>query len=260
MLKKLVKYDLKWINKSMIVFFVITLIVVVLTRITSYMDNIIISKILYFVLRCCSTACVASTVINCAIRIWTRFILNIYKDESYLTHTLPVSKNTLYNSKMISGVISLTMSLFVVSTCLIVVYFDKTTLFRLKTIFSDGETIFIFFSVILTSFLEIIYLAQCGIMGLIIGHKYNNRKIAKSIFFGVALYFIIQLIIMGLIVIIGSFNSDVAGLFSGTANDNLNFSGAVKYLIAIVNIIYILFVAGMYFVGKKLFNKGVNVD
>ena len=34
---------------------------------------------------------------------WVRFVKNIYKDESYLTHTLPVSKNQIKKLKKISN-------------------------------------------------------------------------------------------------------------------------------------------------------------
>ena len=46
-------------------------------------------------------------IINCVMRLWARFVRNIYKDESYLTHTLPVSKKTIYQSKIISSLISI---------------------------------------------------------------------------------------------------------------------------------------------------------
>ena len=40
-----------------------------------------------------------SIVINNLMRLWVRFKNNFYGDESYLTHTLPIDKKTLYLSK-----------------------------------------------------------------------------------------------------------------------------------------------------------------
>ena len=42
-------------------------------------------------------------IINNVLRFWVRFRQTMYGDESYLTHTLPVEKNTLYASKMLSA-------------------------------------------------------------------------------------------------------------------------------------------------------------
>ena len=37
-----------------------------------------------------------SVIITCLIRIWVRFNVTLYKDESYLTHTLPIKRETIY--------------------------------------------------------------------------------------------------------------------------------------------------------------------
>lgn len=42
---------------------------------------------------------IVSSLINGLMRSWVRFITNIYKDESYLTHTLTIEKKDIYLSK-----------------------------------------------------------------------------------------------------------------------------------------------------------------
>ena len=49
----------------------------------------------------CMFSMIFSILINTMMRSWVRFRDSLYKDESYLTHTLPVTKNELYNSKFI---------------------------------------------------------------------------------------------------------------------------------------------------------------
>ena len=260
MLKKLVKYDLIWINKSMVIFFIIGIIVSTLTRIVSCFDNTFVGNILYIVFKCASISCIVSIIINCSIRIWNRFRLNIYKDESYLTHTLPITKSTLYNSKMISSLLSMFISLFVVLICFIIVYVDNDMLDKLNDIFSHGNITFIFIGVLLLMILQLVYMTYCGIMGLILGHKFNNNKIIMTIVFGIGLYFLMQTVIFGITLGIGSVNSDIASLFTKTVKEDINFEIAVKSLVLIVNIVYIIFISTMYIVGKKLFKKGINVD
>ena len=48
-----------------------------------------------------------SSLINTLMRSWVRFVRNVYKDESYLTHTLPVEKNSIYISKVITALITI---------------------------------------------------------------------------------------------------------------------------------------------------------
>ena len=259
MLRKLVKYDLKWVNKLMVIYFSIALILSILTRISSLFTESFIGNIIYLVLRGCIISCFVSIIINCIIRIWVRFKISLYKDESYLTHTLPVSKCTLYNSKIISLLISLIISVIVIIICTLIAFLNTDMINFLKDLFSNKDITFIVISIIITSILEFIYMANCGIVGILIGHKKNNNKVFKSVFIGIALYFIVQLIILGLIYAIGLINSDINEMF----NNISNYSGDtanVKSLVVIVNSMYTLFIVLMYFIGRKIFKKGINVD
>ena len=51
-------------------------------------------------------------IINNIMRLWARFGSNLYKDESYLTHTLPIDKKTLYLSKTLTSIIAI-LTLFI---------------------------------------------------------------------------------------------------------------------------------------------------
>lgn len=261
MLGKLIKYDLKWINKSLSVFFIISLILSVITRIVGLFDSSFIGNILYSILKgICTTGCIAAIIINAVIRIWVRLGLNFYNDESYLTHTLPVSKSTLYDSKIISGIITMLISLVVIGISLLIVYLDGDMINKIKDIFSSGSIALIFINILIIIILEVMYLALCGIVGIIIGHRFNNGKKVKSILIGLGLYFLLQTIMLGIIFGISLLNNDISMLFSNTMSPDIKFEGAVKLLIIIVNIIYLVFNCGLYFVGKMLFKKGVNVE
>lgn len=260
MLNKLVKYDLKWINKSMIVFYAISLIICIITRVVGCYADSFVMNIIYLILKGCTYGCFANVLINSIIRIWVRFNHDFYKDESYLTHTLPVTKKTLYNSKMISGFISLIISLLVVVVCMAIVYFGNGTIEKIKDILSNDRVTFIFINVIITAILEVLYIALCGILGILIGHRFNNKKIALSVFIGICLYFVIQSVMIGIIFGFGMFNQDMNSLFNSTYETSENFEIAVRSLLLVVNAVYALFNIGLYFIGKHVFNKGVNVD
>lgn len=260
MLKKLIKYDLIWVNKFMLIFFSISFIISSLTRIMSNFTDAFIGNILYLILRGCAISCFVSILINCVIRIWARFNLNTYKDESYLTHTLPVSKDTLYNSKIISSILSVLISLFVVLLSFLIVYLDKSMIIQIKNIFNDKNVAFIFMSFIITAILEMIYMIYCGTLGILLGHKSNNNRMVRSVFIGIGLHFVIQFILFGIVYGIGLLNSDINSLFTNTLNNDIKLESAVKLLVIIVNIVYVLFITAMYYLGKNIFKKGVNVD
>ena len=258
MLKKLVKYDLKWINKLMVVYFIIALIFSLLTRITSLNTVSFAGNLLYQIVSGFTISAYASCLITCAMRIWVRFRNNTYKDESYLTHTLPVEESTMYNSKIASSIISVLLSLLVIIVCFAVGFLNKDIINFLKETFSNKDFVFITISLLITFILEITYMVNCGIIGILLGHRSNNNRNAKSIIFGLILYFIMQSILLGVIYTIGLFSTDIKVMFETVFNPNLVTS--MKKLLIICNIIYLLFIVGMYFIGKMIYNKGVDVD
>ena len=258
MLKKLVKYDLKWINKLMVVYFVIALIFSILTRITSLNTASFAGNLLYSIVRGFTISAYASCIITCAMRIWVRVNNNTFKDEAYLTHTLPVEESTMYNSKILSSLISVLLSVVVIIICLVIAFLNKDIINYLKDTFTNKDYLFITISLVITFILEMIYMVNCGIMGILLGHRSNNNRTMKSIVFGILLYFMMQVILLVIIYLIGLFSTDIKVLFDTVFNEKTVTS--MKSLVIIVNILYLVFIVGMYFIGKMIYNKGVDVD
>ena len=96
MLKKLLKYDLKKIYKFLIIFYSLSIFFGVLTRIFFSIENSLIMNIIGQICNGASISMMFSILINNLMRTWVDFKHNLYGDESYLTHTLPVEKQTLY--------------------------------------------------------------------------------------------------------------------------------------------------------------------
>ena len=65
-------------------------------------------------------------------RCWARFTKNLYGDESYLTHTLPVTKNDIYNSKFLQTLIFCIISFLVIVLSLFIAYYTKDRWILLK--------------------------------------------------------------------------------------------------------------------------------
>ncbi|MDO4313582.1 MAG: hypothetical protein Q4C52_10910 [Eubacteriales bacterium] len=110
MLAKLIKYDFKALNRFLIIIHIMLLIMAVLGRVTfvgvimrnvdamSEFETIVMTAgILVYALM------FMVAVLGTEILVGVHFYRNLFSDEGYLTHTLPVSRGQLLMSKTISG-------------------------------------------------------------------------------------------------------------------------------------------------------------
>jgi len=263
MLKKLLKYDLQSIFKFIIIFYSLALFFALLTRIFFSIDNSLIMNILAQVCSGATISMLFSILINNLMRMWVRFKSNFYGDESYLTHTLPIKKHTLYLSKFLTAIITLFISTLVIGLTLFIAYYSKENINFLKEILLpvanayNSSIVKIIIAFLFIFFLEFANTLQSGYTGIIIGHMMNNAKVGFSVLFGFIAYIATQIIVLIMTYIAALFNSDLMNLFYTTEIVNLEM---VKVIIYLAIIIYIITLIIGYFVNIKLFNKGVNVE
>ena len=183
MLNKLLKYDLKYMIKNMSIFYILALFFSITTRILFSLNQTVMIKILGQISVGCMFAMVANILINTMMRSWIRFRDSIYKDEAYLTHTLPVTKNDIYNSKFIQTLIFFIVGFLIIVLSLFIAYYTKDRWFELKSLISsittglEFNTTLCVISFIVIVFLEVFNAIQCGFLGIILGYKKNNSKI-----------------------------------------------------------------------------------
>ena len=245
----------------MYVYYIVLLLISIAVKIVESIDQTILIVIIDKILSAMFIGCSISILITCVMRTWHRFINNIYKDESYLTHTLPVTKNQIFNSKILAGILSLLISTIVIIICVCFVYINSTTIDTIKTMYQSlidtyNELFAISFiiGIILLIALEIIYFMMSGIFGIVIGHRSNNMKIIKSIIIGIVSYSLLSTISFIINIIISKIiNYDIIG----------NGFPSMNYVIAIGTsglLAYLIFNLMYYYISKRLFNKGVNVE
>lgn len=262
MLKKLMKYDLIWINKFMVYFFTLSLLFACICKVTNSNLDTTVGLIIDKICSCIEISCLVSCAINCIMRVWVRFKNNIYKDESYLTHTLPVNKNQIWNSKVLSGIISLLLATIVILACIMIVYLNSTTIESLKStfdnliqIFGKNQTILICIGIILMVIFEILFIMLSGMFGIIVGFRCNNGKIIRSVFVGIMMYGFLSSLLLIIMYIFSRFNSVFMELYTS----GLPSPTALKMLVIVSLVIYGIYNVGYYFACRKLLNKGVNV-
>ena len=263
MLKKLLKYDLKWIYSAIIVFYILALVFSVIARVCLSVENSLLFEVLGKIAQGTAISMIVSSIINCLMRSWVRFVRNVYKDESYLTHTLPVKKGTIYLSKVLASIICTFTSIIVTLIVLFICYYSKGNMEVLKELLSFAAntyntTVINFILVIsLVIFFELLFIILIGYTGIIIGHRANNGKMVKSVIVSFALYMATQLVTLGAIYIVALCNSDVMNLINTTEAISMD---AVKVLMYVAIGIYGMYNLGYYMLGKHILNKGVNVD
>lgn len=263
MLKKLLKHELKNIFKFLSVFYILALFFSILTRIFFCIEG---SLIMNIIAQICSGAAIAmmfNIIINNLMRSWVRFKSNLYGDESYLTHTLPVSKKTLYLSKIITAIVSLLTSIIVIGITIFIAYYSKENLLLVKKLLLpvaetfDSTILNLLLAILFVLFLELANGLQVGYSGIILGHRMNNLKIVFSVIYGFGLYMVMQVFGLLIIFITSLFNSDLLNLF--ITNEMLNI-GMIKVVIYLAIFIYLTAFIINLILNIKLLKKGVNVE
>ena len=263
MLRKLLKYDLNYIFKLIMIFYTLAMIFGLLTRLFFSFENSLVLEIIGQIAQGTAISMMCSTVINNIMRMWVRFKFHFYGDESYLTHTLPVKKGSLYLSMILTTVITLFASFALVCSVLFVAYYSKENLQLIKNLLLplaevyDSAMLGIVFAGVFVLFLEFLNIVQCGFTGIILGHRQNNAKIGFSVLFGSIAFFVSQIVILAILFGIAIFNKDFMNLFVTNTVPDVDTIKAMIY-ISIGN--YTLVSALMCFVNIRLFEKGVDVD
>ena len=263
MLNKVLKYDLKCVFKVLIVFYIIALVFSVFTRILFSIDNSTIFNILGQICSGVTISFIFNILINNIMRCWSRFIKNIYGDESYLTHTLPIKKKTIFISKFLTSIITMLTSVFVILLTLFIAYYSKENIEWLKNSLNIIATIYnstiikLLLVIFIVFFLEMVFTVVVGYIGILLGHKSNDKRILKSIIYGFITYMLTQVFSLLIVFIFGLLNKDIMNLFTTNTIVNIEVLKGIMYGAIIIYTIYIII---YYLVGLKLFNKGVDVD
>lgn len=263
MLNKLLKYDLKDNYKGLTVFYGLSIFFGILSRIFLNIESSFLLNVIGQICSGVTISMIFNIIINNLMRLWIRFKQNLYGDESYLTHTLPVEKKTIYLSKTLTSVISLFTSILVIGLTLFIAYYSKENIEFIKNLLLplvntyNSTIISIILAFLFIFFLELANALQAGYTGIILGHKMNNNKIVFSVLYGFIVYIIIQIITILIIFILALFNQDIMNLFITNEIIDINM---VKLIIYIAIITYSINLIIGYIVNLKLFKKGVNVD
>ena len=186
MLSKLLKYELKNTYKTLSLIYLISISIAIVTRIFNFIGaKYTFLKVIVGFIDLLAILVIISLPIITFIYTIFRYYKTMVKDEGYLTHTLPVSKNSLVLSKLIVSVTSLIISFNV---------WDKVTpIFKslINEINSYSQFIIPIYLVILL--VSLVYMFTLIYTSISYGQKKRDNKGLFSVIYGIVIYNITQI-------------------------------------------------------------------
>ena len=263
MLKKLMKYDFVWIFKVLVYHTVILLVVASLGRLVSPLaSRSMFWSITDGVFLSLTIAAACSLFFTAFMRCAARYINNTYKDESYLTHTLPVTKGQQYSAKVFSsvGVLALALVICLVATAIYNSYKERWDLVKYYLSNPQYRTLILLFVLVVA--LQIVCMLLCTLAGATFGYRKGSCKLLHSLLRILLLYVVTQAVMLGVIYLISRFDSSVAALFTTSTRSMKEFlTDPVSTKICWILVAeYAVANVALFFLGKRALEKGVNVD
>lgn len=258
MLSKLLKYDFEIQAKSLIPYYLVTILTAVLTRILGVFKDITFIKIIGTPIRILFILLLIGIIFYTFFVTIKYFYKNFFKDEGYLTHTLPVTKNALLLSKALTSTIYFILSLAVLVLSLLIAISNVDKFFDLFNniliTYNINVTNFYLFSIAFIILSYISYLTLFYI-SLALGSISNNNKILYSIIWGIVVYLIIQVIStigLGILLLI---DPNIININSPTIM--IDSIGKILFTSLIISIICTL---GCYIITKIILDKKLNLE
>lgn len=261
MLNKLLKHDLKKNMHWMWILFVATIGIALITRGTKELGkNLAFFQMISVFLEGIYYGLAVNVIIQPFLRNFLNFHRSFYSDESYLTHTLPVTKNQLINSKYLTALIEMFIGFATLVVSLLIMYasptLDDFLSLLISTIitgsFSLTFVIILLITLVIVEFLMFISIIYFSIT---IAYKSKDKRIFKSFLIATAMSFA-SLIVLSIALLIVLLINDVKLTISTLILSNTAFISVFATAIILYSAITILF----YFLTKRELNKGVNVD
>lgn len=261
MLGKLLKKDLSRNMRWLWILFVATLGVALVGRICKELGtNIVLFKILGIIFDSVFYALLVNVILQPFLRNFLNFTTSLYKDESYLTHTLPVTKTQIINSKFLTAIIEIVLGFVVLVASLLIMFFTPTMFDTLTLIlsfviigeFSIGWLVTLFIALIVVEFLMFIAII---FFSIILAYRAKEKRVLKTFLLTTVFAFAAITVLFVIMIIVLSVN----GVALTSATLSLSSTALVSALCASV-LVYTTLTVVFYILAQKAFRKGVNVD
>ena len=267
MLKKLYYYDLKWSLKIITIFLGLGLAFAVFGRIFQLLPDSIMFEVLGAICNGTSLSLTISAIFNCVIRAWVRLNLTMYKDESYLTHTIPVSISTHFLSKVLATITVIVISMIFLVLVVFIMYYSKENFEALKSLLNvvsgtmDISVVGFLILVILVILFEVIFIVFSGFFGAVYGNSYNKKRVLKTLVYAFGAYFICSAFSIIIMLLSTLFNEDLYNVVFVNTQDVVNIGlDILKAILSVGLLLYIGYCILLYYLTDRKLKQGINID
>ncbi|MBQ6130183.1 hypothetical protein IJI72_00585 [Candidatus Saccharibacteria bacterium] len=254
MLKHLFKLDFLFINQYLPYFLLGAVVSLLITRLTADATItfwIVISNIF----KNLTISCTLSFFINILARTVFRFRNNFYKDEAYLTHTLPVAKSSLYLSKVLAMLASVVLSSALLLALFYFLFPDFQDILKVNLDQSLASSLLI----ALIFLLEISYFHFATYVSILLGHRSSTHRTLRSVGCLICLYSLPQTFLLSIIYLLSRVSPDFSFIFEAATPDAFSLRSAYP-LAFLVSGFYLLCGLLYGYLGYRLFRRGVDVE
>jgi hypothetical protein len=261
MIKKLMKYDLQNMLRILAYVYAAAIGIASITRLINIGRDIQVFAILGGFFFGLTVAAVAAVLIITFVQILRVFINSFFKDESYLTHTLPVKKELLLLSKYLSSLIVILVSIAVSFVCLFIILYSGEFIAMLK---ASLDMAFAGFNLsawgfvallISTIFLQVCAMASMCFTAAIKGCSFNRDKLLHGLIWYVIFYFGCTAVTLVIEMAVFLISGAIGEFFSNQLSE-----GSLIKLLVVPLVLYSIYSVAFYFISQREFKKGVNVD
>ena len=264
MLGKLLKYDLKWMLKVVVIYLALGCGLAVIGKLIELLPNSTFFTIIEGICKGAATSLLITAIVNGLIRSWVRIIHNVYKDEGYITNTLPIKTELHLVSKVISSLIVLIGLSVILFGMIALMYLNEESIniliesLKVVAELSNTSAIGIILLIGLLALLEVLFITIIGFFGIVYGYNYNNGKLSKSFLYGLVAYIINQVVLIVIIIIVSLFNTNIYNILFNEAKI-MDFN-TLKLIIIGTIVYYIISCIIWYYLAHQKIKKGINID
>lgn len=260
MLGKVLKYDLKALCRYLIPLYAVLFGLGIMIRLLGFFDNVSIIAII------CGLMIVALVVLSCLSFVLNGifsvkyYLENLFKDEGYLTHTLPVKKGTLLFSKVLASLVTFSMTALVLIISLIVAFYQKGLFVEVVKVLNlsiYGMTVYEF----------LLFMIVYGVIGYVatilmvyaaiaIGYSRSSNKLVSSVVWGLIFYFVMEFLYLGLLGIIMIINPTFISNLDNSVfmmKDLITFFSIFMVFTALIGGVY-------YYISYRFMDKKLNLE
>ena len=261
MLAKLMKYDIKKMTKVLVILYIISIALSGITRLVNIGKDIQAIFIIGVVFSSLEYAAIGSIIVNTFVHVIRVFTIDFYKDESYLTHTLPIKKDKLLLSKYLSSLIVILCSVVVCFLSLFIMFYSPSlieglSMFISVTVAGFNMPSWLFISlIVLIIFAQICAMISMAFAAIVKANTYNYKRVFKGLLWFALFYFSSMIAVVVVSVVVLGLQGNISQLLAIQMN-NIAFIS----ILIVGLVVYVAYAILFYFISKKLFKKGVNVD